>query len=329
MAKPRVFISSTYYDLKQTREDIAIFLSSMGYEPVRNEEGNIPYGQGKNLEAYCYREIENVDILVSIIGGRYGSESSDGSKWSISNNELKTALSSGKQVYIFIDKSVNFEYETYLCNKGNEKIKYRFVDNKKIFEFIEEIKQLTTNNNIKAFDTSADIISYLKEQLAGLFQSYLSQQRNETDLNLSMRLENTAKTLENLVTLFQEKDRGQEDRVNKLLKMNNQFTAQLISKLGIKFNIWIDGLKDLNELLSFLGWKYREQSSSEDKYHEWSMQTQDGSQIHYLRIMKSIFEEDDELRYIKAQDWQNSYITIVKEDLPQSTPFDSIDNLPF
>lgn len=329
MAKPRVFISSTYYDLKQTREDIAIFLSSMGYEPVRNEEGNIPYGQGQNLENYCYREIENVDILVSIIGGRYGSESSDGSKWSISNNELKTALSSGKQVYIFIDKSVNFEYETYLCNKGNENIKYRFVDNKKIFEFIEEIKQLSTNNNIKAFDTSADIISYLKEQLAGLFQSYLSQQRNETDLNLSMRLENTAKTLENLVTLFQEKDRGQEDGVNKLLKMNNQFTAQLISKLGIKFNIWIDGLKDLNELLSFLGWKYREQSSSEDKFYEWSMQTHDGSQIHYLRIMKSIFEEDDELRYIKAQDWQNSYINIVKEDLPQSTPFDSIDNLPF
>lgn len=329
MAKPRVFISSTYYDLKQTREDIAIFLSSMGYEPVRNEEGNIPYGQGQKLENYCYREIENVDILVSIIGGRYGSESSDGSKWSISNNELKTALSSGKQVYIFIDKSVNFEYETYLCNKGNENIKYRFVDNKKIFEFIEEIKQLSTNNNIKAFDTSADIISYLKEQLAGLFQSYLSQQRNETDLNLSMRLENTAKTLENLVTLFQEKDRGQEDGVNKLLKMNNQFTAQLISKLGIKFNIWIDGLKDLNELLSFLGWKYREQSSSEDKFYEWSMQTHDGSQIHYLRIMKSIFEEDDELRYIKAQDWQNSYITIVKEDLPQSTPFDSIDNLPF
>lgn len=329
MAKPTVFISSTYYDLKQTREDIAIFLSSMGYEPVRNEEGNIPYGQGQKLENYCYREIENVDILVSIIGGRYGSESSDGSKWSISNNELKTALSSGKQVYIFIDKSVNFEYETYLCNKGNENIKYRFVDNKKIFEFIEEIKQLSTNNNIKAFDTSADIISYLKEQLAGLFQSYLSQQRNETDLNLSMRLENTAKTLENLVTLFQEKDRGQEDGVNKLLKMNNQFTAQLISKLGIKFNIWIDGLKDLNELLSFLGWKYREQSSSEDKFYEWSMQTHDGSQIHYLRIMKSIFEEDDELRYIKAQDWQNSYITIVKEDLPQSTPFDSIDNLPF
>ena len=142
MAKPRVFISSTYYDLKQTREDIAIFLSNMGYEPVRNEEGNIPYGQEQKLETYCYKEIENVDILVSIIGGRYGSESADGSKWSISNKELKTAFNLGKQVYIFIDKSVYFEYETYLCNKGNGNIKYRFVDNKKIFEFIEEIKQV-------------------------------------------------------------------------------------------------------------------------------------------------------------------------------------------
>lgn len=329
MAKPRVFISSTYYDLKQTREDIAIFLSNMGYEPVRNEEGNIPYGQEQKLETYCYKEIENVDILVSIIGGRYGSESADGSKWSISNKELKTAFNLGKQVYIFIDKSVYFEYETYLCNKGNGNIKYRFVDNKKIFEFIEEIKQYRTNNNIKAFDTSADILAYLKEQLAGLFQSYLSQQRNEKDLNLSIRLENTARTLENLVTLFMDNNKGQEDSVNKLLKMNNHFTAQLITKLGIKFNFWVDGLKDLKELLSFLGWKFREQNSSEDKYYEWSMQTQDGSQIRYLRIMKVIFDDDKELRYIKVQDWNNSYISLVKEDLPQYNPFDTQDNIPF
>ena len=124
-------------------------------------------------------------------------------------------------------------------------------------------------------------------------------------------------------------NKGQEDSVNKLLKMNNHFTAQLITKLGIKFNFWVDGLKDLKELLSFLGWKFREQNSSEDKYYEWSMQTQDGSQIRYLRIMKVIFDDDKELRYIKVQDWNNSYISLVKEDLPQYNPFDTQDNIPF
>jgi lysophospholipid acyltransferase (LPLAT)-like uncharacterized protein len=38
MAKPRVFISSTFFDLRQIREE----LEEMGYDPVRHETGAIP-----------------------------------------------------------------------------------------------------------------------------------------------------------------------------------------------------------------------------------------------------------------------------------------------
>lgn len=56
MAKPRVFISSTFYDLRQVRTDLDQFIMALGYEPVRNEEGDIPYGQDEELEKYCYEE---------------------------------------------------------------------------------------------------------------------------------------------------------------------------------------------------------------------------------------------------------------------------------
>ncbi|HJS00911.1 MAG TPA: DUF4062 domain-containing protein, partial [Flavobacterium sp.] len=72
MAKPRVFISSTFYDLKYIRTEIDQFLESLGYQPIRNEEGDIPYGKDDALEEYCYKEIQNIDILISIIGGRFG-----------------------------------------------------------------------------------------------------------------------------------------------------------------------------------------------------------------------------------------------------------------
>lgn len=150
MAKPRIFISSTYYDLKQTREDIADFVESLGYEAVRNEEGNIPYGREKSPEDYCYKEVQNVDILVSIIGGRFGSESQK-SKWSISNEELRTAIKLNRQVYICIEKNVYSEYETYALNKDAKDIRYRYVDNPKIYQFIDDLKSLTSNNNIMAF----------------------------------------------------------------------------------------------------------------------------------------------------------------------------------
>ena len=75
MAKPRIFISSTFYDLKYIRTEIDQFLENLGYQPIRNEEGDIPYGKDDALEEYCYKEIQNIDILISIIGGRFGTES--------------------------------------------------------------------------------------------------------------------------------------------------------------------------------------------------------------------------------------------------------------
>ena len=191
MAKPRVFISSTFYDLRQIRADIDQFLRGLGYDAIRNEEGSIPYGKDERLEEYCIQEVRHSDIFISIIGGRFGSESKDEAsiekyiqKSSISQRELRTAIDNQKQVYIFIDKNVSAEYQTYLLNKGNTNVNYKFVDDQRIYSFIEEIKNLGINNNIKDFETSEDITSYLREQFAGLFQRFIDDQRRVKEINL-------------------------------------------------------------------------------------------------------------------------------------------------
>lgn len=75
MAKPRVFVSSTFYDLRQVREDLERFISGLGYEPVLYETGDIACGKDSPPEGYLDREIQSCDMLVSVIGGRYGTES--------------------------------------------------------------------------------------------------------------------------------------------------------------------------------------------------------------------------------------------------------------
>ena len=66
MARPRVFISSTYFDLRIVRADIEHFIREIGYEPILFERGHIPYRQDEPLEDPCYREINNCDIVVAI-----------------------------------------------------------------------------------------------------------------------------------------------------------------------------------------------------------------------------------------------------------------------
>jgi hypothetical protein len=175
MARPRVFISSTFFDLRQVRADLERFVKELGYDTVRNETGAIPYGREERLEEYCYKEISEIDILVGIVGGRFGSEAERGN-YSITQVEIKTAIEQNKQVYIFIEKSVLAEYQTYLINKENETTKYKFVEDKRIYKFIEEIYALPKNNIVHPFETALDITNFLREQWAGLFRELLIQQ---------------------------------------------------------------------------------------------------------------------------------------------------------
>ena len=52
MARPRIFISSTFYDLRQIRSELDKFITNLGYEPVRNEEGDIPYDKDEEIQKY-------------------------------------------------------------------------------------------------------------------------------------------------------------------------------------------------------------------------------------------------------------------------------------
>ena len=52
--KPRIFVSSTFYDLKYVREDISAFIRKYDFEPIMFEDGDIGYTPGHPLDTSCY-----------------------------------------------------------------------------------------------------------------------------------------------------------------------------------------------------------------------------------------------------------------------------------
>lgn len=323
MAKPRVFISSTFYDLRQIRVELDKFIVNLGFEPVRNEEGDIPYDKGDVLESYCYKEISNIDILISIIGSRYGNESTiEGERdYSISQVELKTALKENKQVFVFIDKSVFTEYETYLLNKERTDIIYKFVDNVKIYKFIEEIKSLPKNNNIKDFESAQDITSYLKEQFAGLFKKYMLDSKKMQESLVIKDIENTAKTLKELIDYLKEDSKGKKEEINSIIRLSHPIVSKLKELLGIDYNFYIEGLRDLGALLRARG--YRSNEDTIDEYC-WIRHSKKKSvtTIDMLYVKKDIFDQDN-IKYIKPADWEDTNLRL------ESSQEMELDDLPF
>lgn len=323
MARPRVFISSTFYDLRQVRQDLDQFILSLGYEPIRNEEGNIPYGKDVELEKYCYDEIRNCDILVSIIGGRLGSDSVTG-PYSISQTELKTAYKENKQIYIFVENSVLAEYQTYLLNKGNDQIKYKYVDDSKIYEFIEEVSRLKVNNNIKGFDSTTDITKYLKEQFAGLFKRFLDEQNKVKEANVIEQLLKTSQTLSQLVEIFSEKNEGKTDQLREILILNHPILSFLQDKLHINYKFYINNFADLNSLLEARGFNLNTDMTPLDDYYVWTKENKSEEKLFTIRVATTLFSgEHNLLQYVNVKDWNIGLANIEVSDLkPQ-------DDLPF
>jgi hypothetical protein len=191
MAHPRIFVSSTYYDLKHIRSSLELFIESLGYDSILSEKGDIAYLHNAPLDESCYREAANSDMLVLIIGGRYGSESSSNntsnkvdffSRYeSITKKEYESANERDVPIYILIDDNVYSEYQTFTRNRDG-KINYAHVDSANIFRFIDQIIGMKRNNPIKTFGRFADIELWLKEQWSGLFRELLNKRSQQQQL---------------------------------------------------------------------------------------------------------------------------------------------------
>lgn len=258
MSVPRVFVSSTYYDLKQYRNNIEAFIKSLGYEPVMHERFQIPYTQTQPLEQDCFREIDNCDILVCIIGNHFGSKSSE-NDLSITMNELKTAIKNKKKVYVYISRDVFIENETYRKNKDSAQFIPAFADNITTHKFLAELQDGNKNIVITPFDNTDEIINGLKMQFAGLFQNFLSREASLTDAKTIADLLEITGEIKDLISDVSEQKNEFFQKFDSTIFATNRALYYLHLILGFeKMTFYIRDLDGLRELLTALSFKEEE-----------------------------------------------------------------------
>jgi hypothetical protein len=333
MARPRVFVSSTYYDLKAIREDLDRFITSFGYEPVRHERGHISYGKEDRPEAYAYREIEYCDILISVIGGRYGTAASD-SIYSISQQELKKAIELGKQVYIFVETGVYSEFKYYQANKDVSGVRYTAVNDPRVYSFLEEIHALPKGNPIFSFETGIDITIMLREQWSGLFQRLLIEDANKTQTSLTQELQRSLQTVDQLVKfLTDEKTKG-DTAIQEILFSNHPIFDAVKEVTRNQYRLYFSNLSEFEEWLDaargFQGVAEFEWDNS--NYMEW---TRFGKsignsrrEIQTLKVKKDLFDEEGRLKPLSPTNWDESWVSLERRELPSPNDVD-LDDIPF
>lgn len=168
----RIFVSSTFFDLSQVREDIRSTIMQLGHEPLLNEYPSFPVNPSLDTIENCKKAVRSSDFLVLIIGGRRGSLDPASGK-SITNIEFETATESGIDCFIFINEQVMTVLEVW---KTNPQADFSaFVDSPQVFEFVAKISG--SQKWIFAFKRASEINEILRNQLSVFFKDLLVRKR--------------------------------------------------------------------------------------------------------------------------------------------------------
>lgn len=245
MPAPRLFVSSTCYDLQDVRHALRQFIMDFGFEPVMSEFGDIFYAYESHVQDACLDAIEKCNLFLLIVGNNYGSlyhneKDTKNVPSSITLKEFSKALEVDIPKHIFINRFVEHDYRNFRRH-FEEKLKeyfdehdvkddetqlainrvraemdrdypfpqpnYRFV-----FHFLDQINDLKVNNAVFTFEVFGDINEQLRRQWAGFMYEALSSSRSVSTRvveEFTSRIDSLERILRQLVTSKKEDSSGQ------------------------------------------------------------------------------------------------------------------------
>ena len=165
--KPTVMVSSTFYDLREIRQQIAAFVEQqLGYDVLISESPTFPVDVDADTIENCRRRVEqHADVLVLVIGKRYGYVE-PGSRRSVTNLEYLAARAKGIPIFTFVEKDALALYSAWASADSSTRTAIgNTVENEAVFDFIHQVR-VTDSVWTHGFEGAADIADCLRQRLA-------------------------------------------------------------------------------------------------------------------------------------------------------------------
>lgn len=222
-----IFISSTDYNLKDFRAELARYLQEIGYRPILSSAEGFPDSSPK-LEPWesCIQVLDKCFVVILIVDGVYGTalnwpnlkEVTGGSKVSPTHGEYIFTHKNNKRMLVFVRKEIMVYYQSYRqtlknCDNNESEAKNiitktlpKYVDYETL-KFIHEIKTTKPIPWIKEFDD----ITTVKKEVQKKMLNELAEIFHIKELKSEIVIDSFNKIIDNL---------GPEERKNVLTKIN-------------------------------------------------------------------------------------------------------------
>lgn len=171
---PNIFVSSTIADLNYLRDGIREAIEELCYRPVMSEHGEVGYLNPNTAAESCYRSVGQCQMVILIVGKRYGSVGDDG--LSVTHKEFLAAKEENVPIITFVSSHVLTHKGVYDAKpKADIWDDFPEMDNpRKTFRLLEEIAGSESFNGMIPFDSAANVKKMLKLQIADFVGQGLS-----------------------------------------------------------------------------------------------------------------------------------------------------------
>lgn len=164
--KPNVMVSSTVNDLAEVRDQITSAVKDdLGYNVFVSEHYDFPVIDGDKGPLVVK---EFVDVLILIIGKRYGSVD-EATGLSVTHLEYHEARDKPVPILAFVDETLLTLMPDWRDNPTRQ---FRNIPNNLVFNFVDEVNK--DGNWRYPYNLSEDIIKGIKERFAQLMKTHLS-----------------------------------------------------------------------------------------------------------------------------------------------------------
>jgi len=228
------------------RADMKCFLEDMGLDPVLSETPAFPVSPQTSPLENCLQAVkERADILVLIVGARYGSQNESGK--SVTNLEYIEAKAKGIPVYAFVLKQLLNVLPVWKKNpQGNYD---GTVDTPKLFEFVETLRT-SQDHWVFEFEEAQHIMDILRRQLAYLFMDGLILREKVKGLKLPPTLRNLPGTALKIVL---ERPIGWEYRFFSAV-LSDEMDSDQELKWDLEYGLKIGRIHPLREPWLMINW---------------------------------------------------------------------------
>lgn len=169
----RVFVSSTVYDLVDTRAELEQLLRELGVFPVMSDEklSDFNLSFDANSIETCLLNVESSDAVIVVLDQRYGPALGNYGFDDVSATHLeyRHAKHHGKPIYFYVRDRLEADYTIRQKNQDADDVKFSWVSPKDhgLFDFLKEHRALIAdsheNNWFSIFTNVVDLKASIRQ----------------------------------------------------------------------------------------------------------------------------------------------------------------------